>query len=319
MPVAVEVKNLVKRYKKATRNAVDDVSFSVGEGEFFTLLGPNGAGKTTIISILTTTLLKTGGTVKIDGRDIDTDESEIRERIGVIFQAPSIDQNLTAEENIRLHASLYGLYTFMPAFSLMSQKYKTQVLELAELIGIKQALFDPIKTYSGGMKRKLEIVRGLMHKPSVLFLDEPTTGLDPVSRRDLWRYLHEVRHREGTTVFLTTHYLDEAEEADHVCVIDEGKVLIYGTPTDMKGRLVQEYLVLDADDRDALVGDLEPWRSRIENGAARPLRIRLDEDARAQEIIRAASVPLSYLDIERPTLEEAYVKLIEKNDEDKPV
>ena len=257
MIAAIEVKNLVKRYKKATRNAVDDVSFSVGEGEFFTLLGPNGAGKTTIISILTTTLSKTAGSVAICGRNIDDDEKGIRENIGVIFQAPSIDLNLTAEENIRLHASLYGLYAYMPFFSLMSEQYKTQVYALAELIGIKDVLFDPIKTFSGGMKRKLEIIRSLLHKPSVLFLDEPTTGLDPVSRRGLWKYLHEARKREGTTIFLTTHYLDEAENADHVCVIDEGKVLLYGTPADMKGRLAA--------------------------------------------------------DTERPTLEEAYVRLVQKN------
>lgn len=236
MHTAVEVKNLVKRYKKADKNAVDDVSFSVEKGEFFTLLGPNGAGKTTIISILTTTLSKTGGGVTIDGHDVDVEESAIRENIGVIFQAPSLDLNLTAEENIRLHASLYGLYTFMPFFSLMADAYKKQVYALAELICIKDVLFAPIKTYSGGMKRKLEIIRSLLHKPSVLFLDEPTTGLDPVSRRDLWEYLHDVRKRDGTTIFLTTHYLDEAEEADHVCVIDEGKVLLYGTPTDMKGQ-----------------------------------------------------------------------------------
>ncbi len=313
MAVAVDVKNLVKRYKKAEKNAVDDVSFSVGEGEFFTLLGPNGAGKTTIISILTTTLSKTAGVVAIGGRDIDKDESAIRDNIGVIFQAPSLDLNLTAEDNIRLHASLYGLYTFMPVFSLMADAYKKQVTSLAELIGIKDVLFNPIKMFSGGMKRKLEIIRSLMHKPSVLFLDEPTTGLDPVSRRDLWEYLHEVRRREHTTIFLTTHYLDEAEEADHVCVIDEGKVLLYGTPADMKGKLVQEYLMLDAADRTALVRDLAPWESRIADKNAHPLKIRLDESAKAQEVIRAIGVPLSYLDIERPTLEEAYVKLIEKD------
>ncbi|MBI4087084.1 ABC transporter ATP-binding protein [Candidatus Kaiserbacteria bacterium] len=318
MSNAVEVKNLVKRYKKAERNAVDDVSFSVSEGEFFTLLGPNGAGKTTTISILTTMLTKTAGTVTIGGYDIDKHEKTIRERIGVIFQAPSIDMNLTAEENIRLHASLYGLYTFMPMFSIMSEAYKKQVLMLAELIGIKDALFDPIKTFSGGMKRKLEIVRGLMHRPAVLFLDEPTTGLDPVSRRTLWEYLHDVRRRERTTVFLTTHYLDEAENADHVCVIDEGKVLLYGTPRDMKDRLVQEYLLLDADDRDGLLRDLSAWRTQIVDEHARPLRIRLRNNEQAQEIIRAAGVSFSHLDIEHPTLEEAYVKLIEKSTAETP-
>lgn len=311
MGAVVEVKNLVKRYKKASVNAVDDVSFSVAEGEFFTLLGPNGAGKTTIISILTTTLTKTSGSVTISGRDSDADANAIRKDIGVIFQAPSIDLNLTAEENIRLHACLYGLYTFTPFFSFMSEEYKKRVFSLADVVGIRDVLFAPIKTFSGGMKRKLEIVRSLMHKPSVLFLDEPTTGLDPVSRRNLWEYLHDVRKREHTTIFLTTHYLDEAEKADHVCVIDQGKVLLYGTPASLKGKLVQEYLLLDAKDREALERDLNPWRSRL--SGTHPLRLRLGEGAQAQEIIRSVSVPLSFLDIERPTLEEAYVKLIEKD------
>lgn len=318
MSVAIEVQNLVKRYKNAIKNAVDNVSFSVGKGEFFTLLGPNGAGKTTIISILTTTLTKTAGTVTIGGRDSDADANAIREHIGVIFQAPSIDLNLTAEENIRLHASLYGLYMFMPFFSLMPERYKKQVSSLAELVGIQDVLFAPIKTFSSGMKRKLEIVRSLMHKPSVLFLDEPTTGLDPVSRRNVWQYLHDVRKREHTTIFLTTHYLDEAEKANHVCVIDDGKVLLYGTPADMKGKLVQEYLLLDAADRSTLIHDLAPWHLRISEADRHPLRIRLTEEIQAQEIIRSISVPLSFLDIERPTLEEAYVKLLEKNNKDIP-
>lgn len=319
MSTVIEVKNLVKRYKKATKNAVGGVSFSVGEGEFFTLLGPNGAGKTSIISILTTTLTKTAGVVTVGGQDIDHGEDAIRRNIGVIFQSPSLDLNLTAEENIRLHVSLYSLYTFMPLFSLMSEAYKKQVFELANLLDIEKVLFDPIKTFSGGMKRKLEIVRSLIHKPEVLFLDEPTTGLDPVSRRNVWEYLHDVRKREQTTIFLTTHYLDEAEEADHLCVIDEGKMLLDGTPTDMKDKLVQEYLMLDAHDRGALERELQPWHSRIVERNSHPLRIHMGEGVRAQEIIRTLTVPLSFLDIERPTLEEAYVKLIEKNHAQTPV
>lgn len=306
---AIEVKNLVKRYKKATVNAVDDVSFSVSEGEFFTLLGPNGAGKTTTISVLTTTLQKTAGTVLINGRDLDIEARAIRREVGVIFQAPSLDLNLTAEENIRLHASIYGLYTFMPIFSLMSEEYKKRVFSLAEVLGIRAALFSPIKTFSGGMKRKLEIVRSLMHRPKILFLDEPTTGLDPLSRRNLWEYLRDVRVKEHTTIFLTTHYLEEAEHADHICVIDEGKVVLYGTPSDMKKNLVRDYLLIDASDRPALLRDLAPWKTAVEEG--HPLRVRLGEGVEAQEIIRSVSVPLSTLDIERPTLEGAYLNLVE--------
>lgn len=231
---AIVVKNLVKKYNTATVNAVDDVSFTVNEGEFFALLGPNGAGKTTTISILTTTLSKTKGMVQIAGFDVDQKGNDVRNSIGIIFQNPSLDLNLTAEENIRFHAILYGLYPFRPTFGLMPKEYKTRVMELATILGIEKEIFNPIKTFSGGMKRKLEIVRSLMHKPKVLFLDEPTSGLDPLSRQTLWEYLKEVRKKEKTTVFLTTHYLEEAEDADTVCIINHGKVVALGTPKKLK-------------------------------------------------------------------------------------
>src|SRR5205085_12643209 len=172
-------------------------------GEFFALLGPNGAGKTTTISILTTTLAPTSGTVKVAGYDISSDSSRVRREVGIIFQRPSLDLNLTAEENVRLHTFLYKLYPFRPSFAMMPHAYKDQVRELAKLLQIDQELFKPIKTYSGGMRRKLEIIRSLMHRPRVLFLDEPTLGLDPISRRNLWEYLVSMREQTGTTVFLT--------------------------------------------------------------------------------------------------------------------
>ncbi len=217
----IKVQNLIKRYKKAEKNAVDDISFSVKPGEFFALLGPNGAGKTTTISILTTILSKTSGEVKIAGFDIDKESSLVRKSVGIIFQNPSLDQNLSAEENIRFHAILYGLYPFAPSFELMPKEYRLRVGELAEVIGLKNELFKKIKTFSGGMKRKLEIIRSLMHKPKVLFLDEPTSGLDPLSRKNLWEYLTQVRKSEKMTIFLTTHYLEEAEDADNVCIIKQ--------------------------------------------------------------------------------------------------
>ena len=230
----VEVENLVKRYKKSTTNAVDNVSFYVEEGAFFSLLGPNGAGKTTTISILTTLLSKTSGEVVIAGFDVEKEPEKVRQQIGVIFQNPSLDINLTAEENIRFHANLYNLYPYRPSFNLMSKKYQKTVMKLADVVGLKNDIFKPVKTLSGGMKRKLEIIRSLMHQPKVLFLDEPTTGLDPVSRKNLWEYLKEVRKTTGTTIFLTTHYLEEAEGSDYVCIIDNGKVVAKGTPEEIK-------------------------------------------------------------------------------------
>src|SRR5260221_6193032 len=161
MEPIITVDHLLKKYKKAQSNAVDDISFNVNPGEFFCLLGPNGAGKTTTISILTTTLSKTSGEVKIAGFDLEKESAKVRSSVGIIFQNPSLDQNLTAEENIRLHVVLYGLYQFQPFYSLMPEEYRNRVEELADVLGIKSEMHKPIKTFSGGMKRKLEIIRSL--------------------------------------------------------------------------------------------------------------------------------------------------------------
>src|SRR5579883_1598434 len=192
----ITVEHLVKRYKREETNAVDDISFTVAPGSLFALLGPNGAGKTTTISILTTTLSPTSGKVLIAGYDVVKQARAVREAIGIIFQKPSLDLNLTAEENIRFHVTLYGLYPFRPSYRLMPRAYREQIDRLATILGIREDLFRPVKKYSGGMKRKLEIVRSLLHQPGVLFLDEPTFGLDPFSRKSLWDYLRQVREEK---------------------------------------------------------------------------------------------------------------------------
>jgi len=233
----IDVQNLSKRYKNAEKAAVDDISFSVAKGEFFAFLGANGAGKTTTISILTTTLCKTQGRASIAGFDIERDAQNVRANIGIIFQKPSLDLDLSAEENLRLHACMYGLYPHRPFFKWMPKDYRKRVFELAAILGIEDKLWKPLKTFSGGMQRKIEIIRTLLHNPQVLFLDEPTQGLDPVSRKTLWEYLNQTRKEYGTTIFLTTHYLDEAEGADKVCMIDKGKIIFDGSPAEMKERL----------------------------------------------------------------------------------
>jgi ABC-2 type transport system ATP-binding protein len=306
----VTVDRLVKRYKHADRNAVDGISFSVRPGELFALLGPNGAGKTSTISILTTTLSLTSGQVTIHGHDLIRDAAAVRRSIGIVFQQPSLDLNLTAEENVRLHAILYGLYPFRPSFGLMPRVYREQVQQLASLLGIQDELFRPLKTFSGGMRRKLEIVRSLIHQPHVLFLDEPTVGLDPASRRSLWEYLRQVRTETATTIFLTTHYLEEAEEADTICIIDRGKIVSLGTPAEVKAELVEEYLLLDADDRDRLRTELtEKAIAFVET----PLfKVPIDEmhGRSAQAIIKAIDTPLSLLQTRTPTLEDAYLSIV---------
>jgi len=312
MNAIIEVENLVKRYKKADANAVDGISFSVQPGEMFTLLGPNGAGKTTTISILTTTLSPTSGSVRIAGYDVMREASVVRQRIGIIFQNPSLDMNLTAEENVRFHAVLYGLYPFRPAFVLMPREYQQQVRELASVLGLQDDIFKQVRKFSGGMRRKLEIIRSLIHRPTVLFLDEPTLGLDPLSRRSLWEYLRKVRRDSGTTLFLTTHYLHEAEEADSICIINKGKIISYGTPDQVKADLVEEYLVLDAEDREQLrVELLHLGLSFTEI----PFKVSLDGRS-PQQIIKAIDTPLTVLKTYMPTLEDAYLAILGANNEE---
>lgn len=303
----IRVKHLVKRYKGEKKNAVNGISFSVQRGSFFALLGPNGAGKTTTVSVLSTTLAKTSGKVMIDGHNLDTDANSIRKKLGIIFQKPSLDQNLTAEENIRLHTVLYGLYPFTPTYSLMPAGYKDKVNDLAGLFGLKGSLFKQIRTFSGGMKRKLEIVRSLMHEPEIIILDEPTSGLDPVSRRSLWEYISTVRAKSNITILLTTHYLEEAENVDSVCIIDNGTIVSQGTPADIKKKLVRDFLILDAENRRKLKEEIDGMHLPKSKGF--PLKVYLHRKS-AQEVIGNITTPLSVLKIHTPTLEDAYLEII---------
>jgi ABC-2 type transport system ATP-binding protein len=305
----VAVDKLTKRYKSAHVNAVDSVSFSIDQGEFFALLGPNGAGKTTIISILTTTLAPSSGQVVIAGHDLATAANKVRREVGIIFQRPSLDLNLTAEENVRFHAVLYGLYPFRPTYRMMPRGYRDQVQRLAEILGIHRELHRPIKTFSGGMRRKLEIIRSLMHRPRVLFLDEPTLGLDPISRRSLWQYLVEVRASGDTTVLLTTHYLEEAEQADRVCVIDQGRVIASGTPDQLKSQLVEDYLLIDSVDRPALLAEL----SAMDVPFGESSLVRVDAaGSQVQTLLKKLQTPLSVVRTHTPSLEDAYLEIIRR-------
>jgi ABC-2 type transport system ATP-binding protein len=307
----IHVENLVKRYKKAERNAVDGISFDVRAGEFFALLGPNGAGKTTTISILTTTLSPTDGTATIDGHDIVRESSAVRRKVGIIFQRPSLDRNLTGEENVRFHAVLYGVYPYAPTYALMPDAYRRQVRELGDIVGIGEEIFAPIRTYSGGMSRKLEIVRSLIHRPKVLFLDEPTSGLDAPARRSLWAYLERVRRESNTTILLTTHYLEEAEQADRICIIDHGRVVSYGTPAAIKADLVEEYVLVDTADRPAL--RVELGRLGLAFSGDGPFRIELDGRG-THAILKSIETPLSVVETHLPSLEDAYLKIVSQTD-----
>ena len=307
LPV-VEVDGLVKRYRKAPAAAVDGVSFDVGPGEFFALLGPNGAGKTTTISVLTTTLLPTAGSVRVAGCDVVASPAAVRRSVGIIFQSPSLDLNLTGEQNVRLHAILYGLFPYRPSYRAMPAAYRRAIGELAGLLGIERDIFRPVRTLSGGMKRKLEILRSLLHRPKVLFLDEPTAGLDAASRRELWAYLRRVQSDSGTTVFLTTHYMEEAERADRVCVIASGRVVAAGSPAELTRRLAgRQLLLLDADDRARLRAELRARGIAFEEGT--PLRIPAG-DGDAHRVLRMIETPLTVVRTHAPTLEDAYLDIV---------
>jgi ABC-2 type transport system ATP-binding protein len=303
----IVVENLIKKYKTSTTNAVDGVTFKVEEGEFFSMLGPNGAGKTTTLSILNTTLNPTSGKVKISGFDALKNSSKIREKIGVIFQSPSLDVNMTAEENIRFHSVLYGYIPFSYRYKSLPAKYQQRVEELASLMDLTPELHKPLNEFSGGMKRKLEIIIGLIHNPRILFLDEPTIGLDPLTRKNLWDYLLQVKKKGDTTIFLTTHYIEEAENSDHVMIINKGKVVSFGTPTELKEDLIEEFVVISSMNNEFLRQELLSSKIRFEGDG--PFKVYIKEKE-LQNLFQKLKSKLSLINVHNPTLEQVYLKII---------
>ena len=236
----IEVVNLTKKYGELV--AVNNVSFEVKEGEIFGLLGPNGAGKTTLISMLCTILRPTSGTAKVNGFDIVKEEDKVRKSIGIVFQDPSLDNRLTGMENIELHASLYGI---------PKDERKKRIKEVLELVGLEDKANILVRNYSGGMKRRLEIARALIHYPKVLFLDEPTIGLDPQTRVNIWEYIVKLAKREKITIFLTTHYMEEADFlCNRVAIIDEGKIIAIDSPENLKRKIGGDALIIEADNKE---------------------------------------------------------------------
>lgn len=226
MPPIIEVHDLVKQYGRF--HAVNGLSFTVERGETFALLGPNGAGKTTTVHVLCTLLRATSGSASIGGYDVSRQANAVRRLIGVVFQEPCLDERLTALENLALHGALY---------SLPHRLIRQRADELLDLVELRERAREPVRTFSGGMKRRLEIARVLIHRPRVLFLDEPTLGLDPQSRNRIWEYIRALKQREGMTVFLTTHDMEEAEQSDRVAILDRGCLVALDRPETLK-RLV---------------------------------------------------------------------------------
>jgi ABC-2 type transport system ATP-binding protein len=238
----INIKGLVKRYGRLT--AVDGLTLDIKDNEVFGLLGSNGAGKTTTIHMLATLLKPTAGTATVNGYDIVAQPSKVRESIGIVFQAPSSDDMLTGYENLHIHALLY---------SVPSKGRKKRIEEVLELVGLADRKNDRVKTYSGGMRRRLEIARGLLHKPKVMFLDEPTLGLDPASRETMWRYVRRLVEEEKVTIILTTHYMEEADVlCDRIGVIDKGRIVALDTPANLKASLGGDIIRIKTPTRNAL-------------------------------------------------------------------
>jgi ABC-2 type transport system ATP-binding protein len=249
---AVQVEGLRKRY--GDLEAVRGVTFDVAPGETFGFLGPNGAGKSTTISMLCTLVEPTGGQARVAGFDVVRQRAEVRRRIGLVFQDTTLDDYLTAEENMRFHAELYGVPR-----SQVPERMK----RVLDMVGLWERRASLVRTFSGGMKRRLEIGRGLLHSPRVLFLDEPTVGLDPQTRSHIWEYINELRRRESITIFLTTHYMDEAEYCDRIAIIDHGEIVVIDTPEALKASVGEDRVTLTTDD-DASAIELLQERMGVE-------------------------------------------------------
>src|SRR4051812_5610305 len=297
-PPAIEVADLVKSYGAV--EAVRGVSFSVGRGEVFGFLGPNGAGKSTTINMLCTMTRPTSGTARVDGFDVVTQRDDVRRHIGLVFQDPTLDGYLTAAQNLRLHAELYGIDPGVIAARM------DQMLEMVDLADRRD---QPVMTFSGGMRRRLEIARGLMHSPRILFLDEPTIGLDPQTRSSIWRYIRALQEAEGTTIFMTTHYMDEAEICDRIAIMDRGEIVVLDTPEALKASVGADRVVLGTGDTGAAIAALEDRfgiDAAVAEGAV-TFHVASGE-AFVPRLFAELGVGITSVAVSRPTLDDVFMR-----------
>ena len=293
----ISVRGLRKSYGPI--EAVRGIDFDVSPSETFGFLGPNGAGKSTTIKILCTLTRPTSGSVQVVGHDVVRDQDEVRRHIGLVFQDTTLDDYLTAQQNLRFHAELYGLPKPVVAPRL------EQVLRMVGLYDRRASL---VGTFSGGMKRRLEIARGLLHSPRVLFLDEPTVGLDPQTRVHIWNYIDELRRREAITIFLTTHYMDEAEHCDRIAIIDQGTIVALDTPDALKASVAQDRVEIGTDDADGTVAELRErfgLEATLSEGAVRVYVPQGDEFV--PRLFAELSVPIRSVNVARPTLDDVFM------------
>ena len=295
----IKVENLAKRF--GTLVAVDGISFNVTAGEIFGFLGPNGAGKTTTINILCTLSKPTSGRAIINDFDAVRQQSQVRQSIGLVFQDPSLDERLSGLQNLRFHALVYNV---------PSSVRKHRIEQVFRMVDLWDRRHNEVRTYSGGMKRRLELARGLLHHPKVLFLDEPTLGLDPQTRNRIWEYILELRRQEGTTIFLTTHYMDEAEKADRLAIIDHGKLVAIDAPEGLKKLVCKDFISVKTDDNDRAMEEIR-LRYQIE--------ARQDSDGLTFDVdngeeflpafIKEFNTKILSVSLRRPSLDDVFLKL----------
>ena len=296
-PSVISVENVVHRYGE--RTALNGVTFEVRPAELFGLLGPNGSGKTTLFRILSTLMVPSGGRATIMGFDVARDPNGLRRQIGVVFQAQSIDIKLTARENLWHQGHLYGL---------RGAALNSRIREMLERVKLADRANDKAETFSGGMQRRLELAKGLLHHPAVLLLDEPTTGLDPGARRDLWQYLASLRDEEHVTVIVTTHLMEEAERCDRLAILNEGKVVALGTPDELKREIGGDVILLDTKDAESLA---QRMRSRF-NVDAQVLQgqVRLERESGHRfitDVVEAFPGEIEAISVSKPTLEDVFI------------
>jgi ABC-2 type transport system ATP-binding protein len=299
-PPAIDVRGLVKRYGEI--EAVRGVEFAVKTGEVFGFLGPNGAGKTTTINMLCTLAKPTSGSATVAGHDVVRERDDVRRNIGLVFQDPTLDGYLTAEQNLRLHAELYGV---------QSALVKPRMRQVLEMIGLWDRKDSVVATFSGGMRRRLEIARGLMHSPRVLFLDEPTIGLDPQTRRSIWTYIRELKEREEITIFMTTHYMDEAEWCDRIAIMDHGQIVALDSPETLKAGVGTDRVTIHTDDDEAAIAAIAGQfgiEAGISEGAV-TFGVPSGEEfvPRLFQEWDPANPPIRSVSVSRPTLDDVFM------------
>ncbi|PRO67221.1 ATP-binding cassette domain-containing protein [Alkalicoccus urumqiensis] len=298
MEPIISVRGLTKTYKQTT--AVNNIDFDVDQGEIFGFLGPNGAGKSTTINMICTMLAPTSGSITINGWNAAKQRGKVRESIGLIFQENTLDEKLTARENLMLHCRFYRV---------PKSRRAARIREVLEIVDLTDKENQRVDTFSGGMKRRLEIARGLLHYPKVLFLDEPTVGLDPQTRAHLWEYILRLKKKENITMFLTTHYLDEAEISDRVAIMDQGEIIAIDTPDALKRQLGGDIIELSSTDNEAARREVEAAvpeaEITVDDGI---LRIKVaDSDKFVSTILKSLDTPVTSLNIRRPTLNDVFL------------